>query len=66
MREFGVGLGRGAHDRGTMTMHEELERELAEFKGTEAILTFQSGFTANTGVIPVDHRRAGPDRLATR
>ena len=37
---------------GTMDLHEELERDLAEFKGTEAVLTFQSGFTANTGVIP--------------
>ena len=35
-----------------MTLHEELERDLAAFKGTEATLTFQSGFTANTGVIP--------------
>jgi glycine C-acetyltransferase len=35
-----------------MTMHEELEAELAAFKGTPAVLTFQSGFTANTGVIP--------------
>src|SRR6476646_10347693 len=29
-----------------------LAAELAEFKGTAAVLTFQSGFTANTGVIP--------------
>jgi glycine C-acetyltransferase len=36
---------------GTMSMHEALEAELAEFKGTPAVLTFQSGFTANTGVI---------------
>ena len=35
-----------------MTEHEALEAELAEFKGVEAVLTFQSGFTANTGVIP--------------
>ena len=35
-----------------MAMHEALEAELAEFKGTPAVLTFQSGFTANTGVIP--------------
>ncbi len=35
-----------------MTMHEALEAELADFKGTPAVLTFQSGFTANTGVIP--------------
>ena len=33
-------------------MHEALEAELAEFKGVPAVLTFQSGFTANTGVIP--------------
>ncbi len=35
-----------------MTMHEALEAELAAFKETPAVLTFQSGFTANTGVIP--------------
>ena len=35
-----------------MSLHEDLEADLAAFKGTEAVLTFQSGFTANTGVIP--------------
>jgi glycine C-acetyltransferase len=35
-----------------MTLHEELERRLAEFKHSEACIVFQSGFTANTGVIP--------------
>jgi glycine C-acetyltransferase len=38
---------------GTMSLHEELERRLAEFKRVPAVLTFQSGFTANTGVIPI-------------
>ena len=52
VREFGVGSGAVRTIAGTMTMHEELEWELAEFKGTPAVLTFQSGFTANTGVIP--------------
>ena len=33
-------------------MHEALEAELAAFKDVPAVLTFQSGFTANTGVIP--------------
>lgn len=51
--DFGVGSGAVRTIAGTMTMHEELETELAEFKGTPAVLTFQSGFTANTGVIPV-------------
>ena len=35
-----------------MSMHEALEAELADFKDAPAVLTFQSGFTANTGVIP--------------
>ncbi|MGZ9159892.1 MAG: glycine C-acetyltransferase [Candidatus Limnocylindrales bacterium] len=52
VREFGVGSGAVRTIAGTMTMHEELEAELAVFKGTAAVLTFQSGFTANTGVIP--------------
>src|SRR3954467_3658009 len=52
VQEFGVGSGAVRTIAGTMDLHEELERDLAEFKGTEAVLTFQSGFTANTGVIP--------------
>jgi glycine C-acetyltransferase len=52
VREFGVGSGAVRTIAGTMTIHEALEQELADFKGTEAVLTFQSGFTANTGVIP--------------
>ena len=52
VRDFGVGSGAVRTIAGTMSMHEALERELADFKGTDAVLTFQSGFTANTGVIP--------------
>ncbi|HET9346228.1 MAG TPA: glycine C-acetyltransferase [Candidatus Limnocylindrales bacterium] len=52
VEEFGAGSGAVRTIAGTMELHEELERDLAEFKGTEAVLTFQSGFTANTGVIP--------------
>jgi glycine C-acetyltransferase len=52
VREFGVGSGAVRTIAGTMAMHEALESELASFKGTPAVLTFQSGFTANTGVIP--------------
>ena len=52
VRDFGVGSGAVRTIAGTMSMHEALESELAEFKGTPAVLTFQSGFTANTGVIP--------------
>jgi glycine C-acetyltransferase len=49
---FGAGSGAVRTIAGTMTLHEELEAKLADFKHTEAVLTFQSGFSANTGVIP--------------
>jgi glycine C-acetyltransferase len=52
VEDYGAGSGAVRTIAGTMTLHEELESKLAEFKGTEAVLTFQSGFTANTGVIP--------------
>ena len=52
VEQFGVGSGAVRTIAGTMQLHEELEAELARFKGVEAVLTFQSGFTANTGVIP--------------
>ena len=50
---FGAGSGAVRTIAGTMSLHEELEARLATFKHTEAVLTFQSGFTANTGVIPI-------------
>ena len=34
-----------------MAIHMELERRLAEFKQTEAVVVFQSGFTANAGTV---------------
>ncbi len=48
---YGVGTGAVRTIAGTMNLHEELERRLADFKHTEASLTFQSGFTANIGVL---------------
>src|SRR5947199_6890906 len=49
--ELGAGSGAVRTIAGTMAIHEELERRLAEFKHTEASLVFQSGFTANHGVL---------------
>src|SRR6202045_1882824 len=49
--KWGAGSGAVRTIAGTMTVHEELERRLAEFKHTEASLVFQSGFTANLGVL---------------
>jgi glycine C-acetyltransferase len=52
VRELGVGAGAVRTIAGTMELHQKLERRLARFKHTEATLVFQSGFTANSGVIP--------------
>ena len=48
---FGVGSGSVRTIAGTMAIHIELERRLAEFKQTEAVVVFQSGFTANAGTV---------------
>jgi glycine C-acetyltransferase len=50
--EWGVGAGAVRWIGGTMAVHEELERRLASFKHTEAVLVFTGGFTANAGTIP--------------
>ena len=48
---FGVGTGSVRTIAGTMAMHMELERKLAEFKKVEAVVVFQSGFTANASTV---------------
>ena len=48
---YGVGSGAVRTIAGTMAIHVELERRLAEFKQTEAVVVFQSGFTANAGTV---------------
>jgi len=50
-RALGVGSGSVRTIAGTMSIHMELERRLAEFKRTEATVVFQSGFTANAGTV---------------
>lgn len=52
VKKWGAGAGAVRPIIGTMQLHIELERRLAAFKHTEAALVFQSGFTANAGVIP--------------
>jgi glycine C-acetyltransferase len=50
--EMGVGPAAVRSIAGTMSLHVELEKRLAAFKGVEAAITFQSGFTANLATIP--------------
>ena len=51
--EMGVGPAAVRSIAGTMTLHVELEKRFAAFKGVEAAITFQSGFAANLATIPV-------------
>ena len=50
--EMGVGPGAVRTIAGTMDLHLDLERRLAAFKGVEAAITFQSGYSANLAAIP--------------
>ncbi|WP_106495928.1 glycine C-acetyltransferase [Lentibacillus sp. Marseille-P4043] len=47
----GVGAGAVRTINGTLDLHLELEKKLAEFKGTEAAISFQSGFNCNMAAI---------------
>jgi glycine C-acetyltransferase len=49
---YGVGPAAVRTIAGTMDLHLDLEQRLAAFKGVEAAITFQSGFTANLAAIP--------------
>ena len=51
IERLGVGTGSVRTIAGTMDLHMELERRLAQFKQTEAVVVFQSGFTANAGTV---------------
>jgi glycine C-acetyltransferase/8-amino-7-oxononanoate synthase len=50
-RDFGVGSGASRLVSGSMSPHHRLEEEIAEFKGVEAALLFNSGYAANNGII---------------
>jgi glycine C-acetyltransferase len=51
IERYGVGTGSVRTIAGTMDIHMELERRLAEFKHVERVVVFQSGFTANAGTV---------------
>src|SRR5213082_2470021 len=51
VERLGVGSGSVRTIAGTMAIHMELERRLAEFKKVEAVVVFQSGFAANAGTV---------------
>lgn len=50
--KYGVGPGAVRTIAGTLDLHLELEKRLADFKRVEKAITFQSGFSANLATIP--------------
>ncbi len=52
VEKYGAGSGAVRAISGTMDLHMELEKRLAEFKNAEASLTYPTGFMANSGLIP--------------
>ncbi len=51
IHRYGWGAGASRLVSGTMTLHQELEKKIAEFKGTEAALLFPTGYMANLGAL---------------
>ena len=49
--DWGTGSGGARLTTGNKTPHDELENELAKFKGEEAAITFNTGYMANVGTI---------------
>jgi 8-amino-7-oxononanoate synthase len=52
VEKYGAGSGASRLVCGSLPPHEELESEIASFKGTEAALSFSSGYATAMGSIP--------------
>lgn len=52
VEKYGAGVAAARIICGNMLIHEELDRRVAKFKGTEAALVFQTGYATNAGIIP--------------
>ena len=53
MQKYGTGCAGSRFLNGTLDLHVELEKELAEFVGKDEALCFSTGFTVNSGVLAV-------------
>ena len=52
MHKYGSGCAGSRFLNGTLDIHVQLEKELAEFVGKDDALCLSTGFTVNSGVIP--------------
>ena len=51
IEKYGSGCSGSRFLNGTLDLHVTLEKELAEFLGKEAVMTFSTGFQSNLGII---------------
>lgn len=51
VKEYGIGSGASRLICGNMLLHKKLEERIARFKKTESALVFNSGYSANLGLI---------------
>jgi 8-amino-7-oxononanoate synthase len=51
IEKLGTGCSGSRFLNGTLRLHHELEEELADFLGKEAVITFPTGFMSNLGII---------------
>lgn len=52
VKKYGTGCSGSRYLTGTLDLHIELEKRLAEFFGTEAVLLFSTGYQTAQGIIP--------------
>ena len=51
LETYGTGCSGSRFLNGTLSLHTQLERELADFLGREAVMTFSTGFQTNLGIL---------------
>lgn len=51
LKQYGSGCSGSRFLNGTLRLHQQLERELAEFLGKDDVVTFSTGFQSNLGII---------------
>ncbi|MBU0952289.1 MAG: 8-amino-7-oxononanoate synthase [Elusimicrobia bacterium] len=51
IKTYGIGSGASRLITGNMELHQQLEKKIAEFKGAQAALLFNTGYMANAGII---------------
>ena len=63
IKKYGTGCAGSRFLNGTLDLHIQLEKRLAEFVGKEDAIVYSTGFQVNLGVVPCIHHRRTPSFL---